>query len=90
MFVETKFWDDLGRLNNTVALDTLATLKDEDKLIFIRVGSCVKVKHDNMCERAFLVHKCIKQKDPDVSAACELNVCYVTFLMKLNFSSITF
>ena len=71
--IKGKIWNEDGSPNPKTAMETLSLVSEADQLIIMNMGRpCLKFKTKDLCERAFLLHKCMKEKDPVVSWKCKL------------------
>ena len=70
----SKMWNENGTVNLKTAMETLSLVSEADQLILMGMGRpCFKFnKVKDLCERAFLTQKCVKEKDPFVSVSLNL------------------
>lgn len=81
VMLEFKTMDEDGRLDPSPAIELLS--KSErwiQKIMFDMGKKCVRAKYPkgiDLCERAFLIHKCFKETDPVV-----IDIFYFYFIKK--------
>lgn len=70
LMIEEKAMDENGRINTGPALELLEKTDANAQKILLAMGSkCIRIKFPkdiDLCEKAFLLHKCLKEADPVV------------------------
>lgn len=67
LLVQAGTLEEDGRINPVPILNAIQSLSEEDQIIILKMGSkCAGITHEDACEEAFLLNKCLKEADPVV------------------------
>lgn len=76
LMVETKTMDEDGNFDARPALEIIEKSEKWAQKILMAMGSkCARIKYPkdiDLCEKAFLLHKCLKEADPVVSTCSSI------------------